>query len=243
MPVRPIARLELAFAPRPWRFAAERRAEIAAHFDRLRRDKPALYNGPVLLMHAREVAGDVLRGAYLQTDFASFIAWRDWGFPDPDATNCFALGALRGSDGGYLLGVMGGHTMNAGRIYFPGGMPDPADIVAGAHVDLEGSVRREVWEETGLDPAHFDPAPGWVAVLAGPRIALVKLLQAHEPADVLRQRIRRHLEAEQQPELADIHIVREPDDLNPCMPPFVLAYFAHLRGLGGPAAAAGKSAE
>jgi 8-oxo-dGTP pyrophosphatase MutT (NUDIX family) len=181
-------------------------------------------------MHARELAADVLRGRYLQTDFASFIAWRDWGFPDKTMTNCFALGAVRGSDGAYVLGVMGGHTMNAGRIYFPGGTPDPSDIVDGA-VDLEASVRREVKEETGLGAGDLEIVPGWHAVLAGSRLALLKTLQARVPADALRARILEHLAAEREPELAGVHIVREPADLNAQMPPFVLAYFAHLWGL------------
>src|SRR6185437_10809640 len=117
--------------PRSWPFAVERRAEIDAHFAMLRRDKPALFNGRVLVQHSHEIAGAALRGEYLETDFASFIAWRDWGFPDTTMRNCFGLGALRGSDGGFLLGVMGAHTANAGRIYFPGGTPDPSDVFDG----------------------------------------------------------------------------------------------------------------
>ena len=109
-------------------------ADMEAAVIRLGLDKP-------LWQQFFHYAGGVLRGQYLETDFASFIAWRDWDFPDATVKNCFALGALRGSDGAFLLGVMGPHTMNAGRIYFPGGTPDPSDIAEGK-VDLEGSVRR-----------------------------------------------------------------------------------------------------
>ena len=82
---------------------------------------------------------------------ASFIAWRDWGFPDRAVRNCFAAGAIRASDGAFVLGVMGPQTANAGKIYFPAGTPDPGDVV-GQEVDLAGSVRREIAEETGLGP-------------------------------------------------------------------------------------------
>src|SRR3977135_2874041 len=146
----PIKRLELAIAPRPWPFAEEHRGEIARHFDKLRETKPALWNGRILLLHQHAIAGGGFPGAYFETDYASFIAWRDWGFPDPTVRNCFSLGALRGVDGGVLLGVMSSHTLNAGKIYFPAGPPDPADIAEGM-VDLAGSIRREVAEETGLD--------------------------------------------------------------------------------------------
>src|SRR5437763_16923753 len=79
LPIVSLQRLELTFAPRPWRFAAERRAEIDAHFARLRSQTPALWNGRILLLHDHAIAGAVLRGAFLETDFASYIAWRDWG--------------------------------------------------------------------------------------------------------------------------------------------------------------------
>ena len=95
----PIERLELAFVPRPWPFANERRAEIDAHFDAMRHSNPALWNGRVLMLHEHELRGPVFRGAYLETDFASLLAWRRWNFPDPWIKNCFAMGALLGSDG------------------------------------------------------------------------------------------------------------------------------------------------
>jgi 8-oxo-dGTP pyrophosphatase MutT (NUDIX family) len=222
-PVVRIDRLKLAFEPRPWDFATRRRTEIDRHFDKLRRDKPALWNGRVLLAHRCTVEATTLHAGYLETDFASFLAWRDWGFPDPNIYNCFALGALRASDGGFLLGVMAAHTANAGKSYFPGGTPDPGDIVGNA-VDLEGSVRREVAEETGLATEALDFEPGWHAVLAGVRIALIKLMQAREPADALRARILDRIARQTNPELSDIRIAKAPADIDPSMPDFVVAF-------------------
>ena len=222
-----IRRLELAFAPRPWSFAEEHRADIARYFEELQRAKPALWNGRMLLLHHHAVEGDVFRGGYLETDYASFVAWRDWGFPDTTVTHCVALGALRASDGAFLLGVMNAHTLNAGKVYFPAGVPDPSDIVDGM-VDLAGSVRREVAEETGLDGDAYAAEPVWHSVLARSAIAHFKLLQARESAPVLRERIRAHLAREAQPELADIRIVRGPEDLDPMMPISVLTFLRYL---------------
>jgi 8-oxo-dGTP pyrophosphatase MutT (NUDIX family) len=222
-----IRRLELAFAPRPWPFAEERRADIARYFGGLQQAKPALWNGRMLLLHHHAVEGDVFRGGYLETDYASFVAWRDWGFPDTTVTHCVALGALRASDGAFLLGVMNAHTLNAGKVYFPAGVPDPSDIVDGM-VDLDGSVRREVAEETGLDGDAYAAEPVWHSVLARSAIAHFKLLQARESAPVLRERIRAHLAREAQPELADIRIVRGPEDLDPMMPISVLTFLRYL---------------
>jgi 8-oxo-dGTP pyrophosphatase MutT (NUDIX family) len=225
----PIERLELGIAPYAWPFAQERRAEIDDHFAALRRSKPEIWNGRVLLMKDAAIGDGVLRGMYFETGFADFMAWRDWGFPDRGVRNCFSMGALRGSDGGYLLGVMSASTANAGRIYFPAGTPEPADIVAGS-VDLLGNVLRELQEETGLDPAAFAIAGDWTAVDAGPRLALMKTIQADRPAEALREEVLRHLATEAQPELADVRIVRSPDDFDPAMPDFVTAYLSYVWG-------------
>jgi hypothetical protein len=159
--------LELRFAPVRWAFAEERRAEIDAHFAVLRRERPALWNGRVLLLHQWSLADGVFRGTYLETDFASFLAWRDWDFPDPAVRNSFSMGALQAADGPFLLGVMGAHTANAGKVYFPCGTPDPEDI-AGDRVDLDGSARRELAEETGLEASGLEAEPGWTTVFAPP---------------------------------------------------------------------------
>lgn len=225
VPVLHINELDLEFAPKPWAFAEERHDDIKAYFETLQ-SRSALWNGRVLLMHQHEVTATVLRGSYFETDFASFIAWRDWGFPDASIRNCFAQAAVRAADNAFLMGVMGDHTANAGRVYFPGGTPDPSDIVEG-RVDLDLSMRRELTEETGLDPAELDSEPGWYIALAGARIGLIKLLHSRETAATLRERILAHLAQEETPELSGIRFVRGPDDVDPMMPPFVLAFLAH----------------
>ncbi len=223
IPIIRVERLTLTIERGPWRFADQRRAEIDAHFAMLQRAKPTLWNGRVLLLRRGEIVGGTLSGAYLETDFASFIAWRDWGFPDASMRNCFPMAALRAADGAFLLGVMAAHTANAGHVYFPAGTPDPDDIV-GDTVDLGGGVMRELTEETGLGPADVTVEDGWHAVLLGQRIALMKIVEARADAASLRRRVLGFLAAQAQPELADIHIVRGADDLDPMMPPYVAAF-------------------
>jgi 8-oxo-dGTP pyrophosphatase MutT (NUDIX family) len=222
-----VQRLELGIAPYAWPFARERRGEIDDHFAALCRSKPEMWNGRVLLMKDAAIGDGVVRGTYFETGFADFMAWRDWGFPDRAVHNCFSMGALRGSDGGYLLGVMSAFTANAGRIYFPAGTPEPSDVI-GSTVDLVGNVLRELQEETGLDPAALSVAPDWTAVVAGPRLALMKAIQADRPAAALREEVLRHLATEARPELADIRIVRSPDHFDPAMPDFVTAYLSYV---------------
>ncbi|HME28374.1 MAG TPA: hypothetical protein VKE53_00705 [Pseudolabrys sp.] len=47
--------LKLSFEPKAWPFATERRAEINAYFEGLRREKLALWNGRVLMLHHQVV--------------------------------------------------------------------------------------------------------------------------------------------------------------------------------------------
>ena len=222
-----VDKLDLSLRPFDWNFARERRPEIDAHFVKLRDSKPEMWNGRILLMHNHEIAGSALRGSYFETDFASFVAWRDFGFPDASVLNTFALGALQGSDGGYVLAEMSAHTMNGGRIYFPGGTPDLNDL-KGGKVDLESSVRREVEEETGLSPADFDIDAGWHCIPAGPMIALLKPMRAKVSAAQLCERIRDHIASERNPELADAVVARGADDIRPTMPGFIQTFLRSL---------------
>jgi 8-oxo-dGTP pyrophosphatase MutT (NUDIX family) len=218
-----IGRLELAFAPKPWTFANERRAEIDTFFAARKREKPALWNGRVLLLHHQVVRDGVFRGEYLETDYASFAAWSAWGRPPAGVHDCFGAAALVASDGAALLGVMAAHTFHGGEIYFPCGTPDPGDIIDGK-VDLDFSVRRELEEETGLVSADVSVGPDWTTVVDGNLIAQIKVVRVRQDAVSLRARILAHLAREAQPELADIRIVRGVGDFDNAMPRFVTAF-------------------
>ena len=226
-----IERQDLSLSQKPWPFAIEHRAEIDAYFEKLRQEKSAIWNGRVLLLHHQVVAGGVLRGEYLESDYASFAAWRHWGRPPAAVRDCFGAAAVMGADGAFLLGVMGPHTFNSGKIYFPCGTPDPDDIIGGK-VDLDHSVRRELKEETGFDVNEFDVEPGWTMVVDGPLIALIKVLRSNELANVLRGRVLAHLASERQPELTDVRVVRDVGDIDLAMPRFVSAFLASRLGKG-----------
>lgn len=224
-----VERLDFRFEPRRWDYADAHRAAMDTHFTTRQRANPALWNGRVLVAHRHEVVDGVCRGAFLETDFASFMAWRDWGWPEAATLDCFGSAALQASDGAYLLGVMGPHTANAGRIYFPCGTPDLDDVVDD-RVDLERSALRELHEETGLAVEDMRAEPGCLVVFWRSLVMHAKLLRADEPAEALRVRILRHLATQRQPELSDIRIVRRPDDLDANMPPFIRVFFDHIWG-------------
>jgi 8-oxo-dGTP pyrophosphatase MutT (NUDIX family) len=220
-----ITTLDLAYRPSPWAFAEQRRAEIDAHFAQKQREKPGLFNGRVLLGRNPVFAGAHFSAEYFDTDFASFLAWRDFGGPDEDVFNGFGMGALRSSDGAYLLGEMSAGTANGGRIYFPAGTPDLDDL-RGDTVDLAGSVAREVGEETGLEASDYVAAEDWYAVVTPRSIALMRVLDVAMPAEALRRRIEANLAGQVAPELSAMHLVRGVDDFTATMPVFVTAFIA-----------------
>jgi 8-oxo-dGTP pyrophosphatase MutT (NUDIX family) len=214
--------LDLAFKPWRWPFADERRAEIATHFAAKQRERP-IWNGRILLGRNPIFTAERFSASYFDADFASFLAWRDWGFPDPAVFNGFGMGALRCADGVFLLGEMGQHTANAGRVYFPSGTPDLEDINAGM-VAIAGSVAREVEEETGLTAADYRAGGHWYCVVSGAAIAIIRILDVNLTGEALRARVEANLAQQAQPELSAIHLVREKGDVTVAMPGFVIAF-------------------
>jgi 8-oxo-dGTP pyrophosphatase MutT (NUDIX family) len=221
--IRRVTRLDLKVGAFRWPFAEQRRAEIDAHFAGKQRDNSHIWNGRVLLARNPRFAGESFGADYFETDFASFLAWRDWGFPDRDVFNGFGMGALRSSDGAFVLGEMGPHTANAGRIYFPAGTPDLDDVRDGA-VDIPGSVAREAEEETGLMPSDYCASGHWDCIDTGSLVAMIRILNVDMPGDALRARIEANLARQSSPELCAIHLVRALRDLTSAMPGFVTAF-------------------
>jgi 8-oxo-dGTP pyrophosphatase MutT (NUDIX family) len=219
-----INRVEIAVEPWSWEFALARREEIDRNFVRRLGEGSAIWNGRVLLLHRYAVRDGLLQGACFETDYASFLAWRDWSFPDPNVFNVFASAALQAADGAFLLGEMGPWTASAGSVYFPCGTPDPNDISADAALDLAGSVSRELLEETGLEIGALKAQPGWTMVRDGGFIGLMKQVTSQQNSEEFRAQIMRNLASQARPEFCDIHIVRGQADLDHRVPRFLAAY-------------------
>jgi 8-oxo-dGTP pyrophosphatase MutT (NUDIX family) len=198
--------VDARYDPAPWPFAEERKAEIDAIWAKASAGKPQLFNGTVPLSNA------------------SFIAWPQLGKPGPERRNGFAMAALRSADGAFILGVMGPQTYNAGKIYFAGGTPDMEDVTEDGRVDLATSMVRELKEETGLRDEEFAIDANWTLVADGHRAAFLKPARLVYTADEARRVIRSRLAATDQ-ELADVAVVRRPQDIDEAMmPDFAKAY-------------------
>ncbi len=206
---------------KPWAFARDEAAAIEAHWATALRAKPRMFNGRVLLQHRGSVEHDldgqrVFRGAYLETDFKAFLAWRDFGFPSAGVRNGFGMAALSSADGAFIMGEMNAHTANAGIVYFASGTPDPQDIRDG-RVDIEASVRRELEEEMGLSERDVSFDPGFTLIMDAVRVGFMKRVRAPDTANALVARIEAFLASEREPELARLHIVRVIADIGPAV--------------------------
>jgi hypothetical protein len=156
-------RVEISAEPWSWEFAAVCRGEIKEHFADLQRKGSAVRNGRVLLLRRYLVRDGVFYGLCFDTDYASFIAWRGWNFPDM-GLQFFRSFSVAGSDGAYLVGEMAPYTAGARQLYFPCGTPDPSDLNAFGSLDLTKHLCHELREETGVDIDELDAEPAWILV-------------------------------------------------------------------------------
>lgn len=220
-----VTQLNLPYVAWDWPFARENRDAIDSHFAKCQAAKPELFNGAILLGRNPVFGKDTFRTECFRTDFASFLAWRDWDYPDKSVCNGFGAGALRCADGGFVLGEMAAHTANAGKIYFPAGTPDLDDLRDG-YLDMPESIRREIAEEIGLLPRDYREAAEWSCIVEGLKIAMIRILDLPDHSADVRSRAESWLGGQSLPELSRIHIVRERASVTNAMPEFVKAFLA-----------------
>jgi 8-oxo-dGTP pyrophosphatase MutT (NUDIX family) len=212
-----LAVAHLRFRDEPPVFVAARRTLISDHWSRAVAAKPALFDGTVLIAEGLSFERGRLSATLRPIPFSAFLAWRDWGYPVGGLTHLSAAAAIVSADGAVLLGRMGAHTANAGRIYLVGGTPDLSDVGADGTVDLVATAARELAEETGLSPAGG--AAEVLFVRDPPRAVVVAVHRFSASAEDLAADIRRFLANDKEPELADIVVVRDAAAADPAAVP------------------------
>lgn len=214
-----INEIRLRLRPGAWPIADDLHPKIEAHWAACLSANPHLWNGRVLGTIAPGEPGGisirdgVLTGEAVEGDFAGFIAWRDWGFPEIGIRNLFGSALVLSSDGALILGVMGATTANAGKIYPPGGSLEPADVDADGNVDVVASIERELWEETGLTAAEAT-MEGMMAAFDGPRVSIGRILRFPMVADDLIAVIMAELDRQEERELERVVAFRNAAELD-----------------------------
>ena len=205
----------------PWAFARTHAAAIEAHWQQRLLTNPGYFNGVIHVMQAGEVAGGTFNATFLQTDFKSFLYWRESGYPEAAAFDAFGSAMIRSCEGHVLLGRQRAGNINAGLAYLPGGFIDSRDILADEAIDIAGSIARELSEETGLTPAELAPADGFLLVRTGPLVSIIREFRSHLTSAELRHQILARLSAEPDSELVDIIVIRSLADLDdPTIQPY-----------------------
>jgi 8-oxo-dGTP pyrophosphatase MutT (NUDIX family) len=228
-----VTALDIRLDPGPLAFAERRAGEIAARWRRSVAANPALYDGPILLFSRVAAGGGQLTANAHVARFSAMLALLAEGDPDGRAANLFGSAAIVAADGALLLGRMGPRTASPGEVKLVGGTPDLSDVVDGERVDILGSIRRELGEETGLDAAAAAIEPELRVVVDGPLVAVIAVLRFADPAARLVERVEAFLAADAEPELAGVVALRPGERLDAVATSrYTLAFLADF--VGGP---------
>lgn len=217
-----VERASVTIGERPLAYVTQYRQAIEANWRRETAANPALYNGPIFLAPDVRLRGGVLEASYGRADFATLMYWRGDG-SEARPWHIFGVGVVVSSDNRLIAARMASRTALAGRVYFPAGSVDEADI-AGGRVDYDASMAREVFEEAGLDLGWARREPSLHMVSARRSIALFRRYHFPLPADQLVAHVRSHIEAQGQPELEDAVVISGPDEMGENTPSYVRAF-------------------
>ncbi len=195
-----------------WAWAEANADKIAAHWLEAVARKPDLFDGEVLIATEVGIEKSHVVSEHAVIRYSALTYWRHLGFPRAEAFNLFGAGIVVTRDGAVLLGRMAAHTANAGFTYFPCGTPDPDDVVDGK-LDVDGSIVRELEEETGLAAALLIPSDQkWIS-WDGPLFACARRYDLDLTAAEAETIVRAHLATQAKPELENVFFVRSLDDI------------------------------
>lgn len=202
-----VSGLDLRVVEGGWPFAERNKAEIDARWQARTRENPAFFNGVIHLLTEFSLDGGVLSGRFIRAEFKSFLYWRETGHADQTVMDAFGSGLILSSDDRMLLGRQRAGNLNSGLCYPPGGFIDGRDVRPDGRIDIEGSVAREIFEETGLATPAFERAGDYVVTIAGPSLSIAVPYRASLGGAALIDAVRAHIASDPGGELADVLLV------------------------------------
>jgi 8-oxo-dGTP pyrophosphatase MutT (NUDIX family) len=216
----------------PHPFIAGNEDAIARNWERATADNPALFDGRMALLSELKLAGEDLVGRCHIVPYSAFMYWRTLR-PVDGIIHAYAHALLVSSDNALVLIRMGATSVNAGLVYCAAGSFEPEDFRDGL-ADIEANMRREVWEETGLDITDWEHEHAYQILAKVTGTVLFRRYFSDRTADELAESIRAHVALESEPEIEGPVIVRtaedKPDRLAAQMPALIDWHFATSRG-------------
>jgi hypothetical protein len=227
----PVSRIDLRVLDGEHPFHAEHGAAAAESWAREVAANPALYDGRMLFQHKLSVSPEAIVGESYVTPFSTFLYWRR--LPErKEGFHAFAFGMTVSSDGALIAIRMGQHTANPGQVYCAAGSMDESDIVDG-HLDIDGNMRREVLEETGLDLQDAAADPDYYALWQGRSVTILRVFRFPWTADEMLERIRAHMLVDEEKEIDGAVAIRSADPkahhYSAAMPAILLWFFGESK--------------
>ncbi|EJK82153.1 DNA mismatch repair protein MutT [Rhizobium sp. AP16] len=229
----PVARIDLKVITGDHPFHLNEAAAAQENWKREIASNPALYDGRMIFQHRLEVSEQAVAGEGYVTPFSTFMWWRKHrerggGF------HVFAFPVAVSSDGAIIAIRMAQHTANPGQVYCAAGSMDENDIVDN-RCDVEGNMRREVLEETGLDLDVAVAEPGYYATHANRSVTLFRIFRFPWTADEMLEKIRAHMLVDEEKEIDGAVAIRSADPTahrySSAMPPILAWFFARAEQL------------
>lgn len=204
----PVSSIDLAVLPGEHPFHVHELEASRLNWEKEFAANPALFDGRMIFQHRLSLADGIVKGEAYVTPFSTFLWWRKQR--EPGGFHLFAFAVAVSSDGAIIAIRMAPHTANPGQVYCAAGSMDENDIVDG-HCDVEGNMRREVLEETGLDLNDAVVEPGYYGTHVNRSVTLLRVFHFPWNAEDMLRRIEAHMLVSEEDEVDGAVAIRSAD--------------------------------
>ncbi|MBW9116651.1 NUDIX hydrolase [Rhizobium cauense] len=228
----PIAGVDLKVLSGDHPVYLSQRDAIRENWEKETAANPALFDGRMVFQKRLALTDSGLAAEGHVIPFSTFMWWRRQANRQ-GGIHLFAYPVLETADNALVAIRMGSHTANPGQVYFAAGSLEPEDVSAG-RCDVEGNMRREVLEETGLDLNDAKPGDRYYASHVRRTVTVLRLFRFEMTADEMIDRIHAHMLVADDKEIAGAVAIRSADPraqpYNIAMLPVIDWYFGEKRG-------------